>query len=90
MRRIVLIFTMLLVAAPALWAFQKPKSEGQKKKVTLTEEEKEMLRDRELLENLELLQMLDKILYLELFTDPDGKKEKAPAAPANKKRERKK
>ncbi len=58
--------------------------------MTLTEEEKEMLRDRELLENLELLQMLDKIQYLELFTDPDGKKEETPAAPANKKRERKK
>lgn len=90
MRRTALIFTMLLTGVPPLCAGQKPKAEEQKKAATLTEEEKEMVRDRELLENLELLQMLDKIQYLELFADPGQKKEENPAEPANKKSERKK
>ena len=72
-------------AASSLLACQEPKADEQKKAVTLTEEEREILQDREVLENLELLQSLDKIQYLDLFADQDQKKEEGPAVPAKRK-----
>ena len=90
MRLVTLLLTMILTAASPLLACKEPNATEQKKTVTLTEEEKEILKDRELLENLELLQSFDKIQYLDLFTDQDQKKEESQAVPAKKKTERKK
>jgi hypothetical protein len=87
LRTVTLLLSMILTAVSPLLACKESKSNEQKKTVTLTEEEKEMLQDCELLENLELLQSLDKIRYLELFTDLDQKTEESPAVPAKKKTE---
>ena len=89
MRIVTLILAMILIAASPLLAYKEPKATEQKKTVTLTEEEKEILRDRELLENLELLQIFDKIQYLDLFADQDQKKAESQAVPPKKKTERK-
>jgi hypothetical protein len=90
LRTVTLLLAMILTAASPLLACKEPKATEQKKTVTLTEEEKEILQDRELLENMELLQSFDKIRYLDLFTDQDLKKEESPAVPEKKKMERKK
>jgi hypothetical protein len=90
LRTVTLLLAMILTAASPLLACKEPKAAEQKKTVTLTEEEKEILQDRELLENLELLQSFDKIQYLDLFTDQDQKKEESPAVPAKMKTEKNK
>ena len=89
MRTGILLLAMLLTAAAPLLACKEPNATEQKKTVTLTEEEKEILKDRELLENLELLQIFDKIQYLDLFADQDQKKAESQAVPPKKKTERK-
>ena len=90
MRLVTLLLTMILTAASPLLACKEPIATERKKTVTLTEEEKEILKDRELLENLELLQSFDKIQDLDLFTDQDQKKEDRQAVSAKKKTENKK
>jgi hypothetical protein len=89
LRTVALLLTMVLTAASPLLVCKEPKATDQKKKVTLTEEEKEIMQDRELLENMELLQSFDKIQYLDLFTDQDQKKKESQAVPAKKKTEEK-
>jgi hypothetical protein len=89
LRTVALLLTMILTVASPLLACKEPKATEQKKTVTLTEEEKEILQDRELLENLELLQSFDKIRYLDLFTEQDQKKEESQVVPVKKKTERK-
>jgi hypothetical protein len=87
LRTVALLLSMILTASSPLIACKEPKSTEQKKTVTLTEEEKEILQDRELLENLELLQSLDKIQHLDLFTDPDQRTKEGQTVPAKKKTE---
>ncbi|HTY61874.1 MAG TPA: hypothetical protein VMG30_06420 [Acidobacteriota bacterium] len=79
-----LVALMCMPAAPMLVCEEKPKAAEQKKTTALTEEEKAILKNRELLENLELLQSFEKVQYLDLFTDKDQKKEDSPAVPAKK------
>jgi hypothetical protein len=74
-KRIFLFSAILLVPAASPFADQKTKPKVPQKLPPLTEEEKQILKDREILENLVLLQNFDKIRYFEFF---DEKKEDTP------------
>jgi hypothetical protein len=79
----------ILLAVMTPFAYQKPDRPAKKSSARLTDEEKDIIKNREMLENLELLQNLDKVRYFELFAEEDPKKEKTPAKPAPKKDESK-
>ena len=72
----------MILTAPLLPAFQQPKS-NPPKKPALTEEEKEILKNRDILENLDLLQDFEKFRLFDLFAGapaPEaGKDSKKPA-----------
>jgi hypothetical protein len=52
------------------------------KPAALTDEEKEILKRRELLENLDLLLNFEKVRYLDFFTDKKGKEKPPNKLPA--------
>jgi len=79
---------MLLVASP-VFSFQEKKAKSKARASSMTDEEKEILKNREILENLELLQNFDKIRFLELFSEKPGEnKSKDAKKSANNKDER--
>ncbi len=82
------LLALVFPAPPA--AGEKPKKEAEK--AALTDEEKEMLKDREMLENLDLLLALDKFECFELFIEKNsgGEKEEKATQPEPKKSEKKK
>jgi hypothetical protein len=67
------LLLVLLMAIPFEYssAAQKPEKKAPADPPPLTEEEKEILKDREILENLGLLQNFDKLELYELFAEPD-------------------
>ena len=82
MKKAFLILAMILVTRPLL-AEKKPKADAPKKPV-LTQEEKEIVQNREMLENLDLLRDFEKFRFYDLFAG-----EAKPEKPAPKKDEKK-
>ena len=79
----------MILTVPLLAAFEKPKTQPPKK-AALTEEEKEILKNRDILENLELLRDFEKFRFLDFFTgDSEPEKGKEPKKPATQKDEKK-
>jgi hypothetical protein len=74
---------LMLLSIMPLSAFQKPKPEPAKK-IVLTDEEKEIIRNREILENLDLLQNFEKLRFLDLFAEEAGPDESNAAKAATK------
>jgi hypothetical protein len=87
--RICSVIATLIIAAVPFYADEKPKPKPEKKAATLTEEEKEIIKDREILENLDLLQNFDKVRHLELLVDDDASDEENPKSADTKKEEKK-
>jgi hypothetical protein len=90
MKRFVPVCIAFLVMSTNLPGDQKPLPKPAKSSSSLSEEEKEIIKNRELLENLELLQYMEKFQYFELFVEKEQKKQESPATPEKKKDERKK
>lgn len=81
-----LMSIILLVLATHSFGYQEKEHEEAKAKTALTDEEKEMLKDREILENLVLLKNLDAIEFLDLLNemDPDWSEKDEPVLPEEK------
>ncbi len=87
-KRIATILAVLLVMRP-MTAAQKPKPAPPKKQV-LTEEEKEIVRNREMLENLDLLKDFEKFRFFALFAgDSETEEGKQAPKPEKEKNEKK-
>ena len=80
-----LALPLVLQASPQ----QKEEPTGKKTDAKLTEEEKEIIQDREILENLALLQDFDAIDFLDLLDemDPDWSESEESTEPAEDKEE---
>ena len=65
-----------MVFSIPLRADSKEEQAAPKPSAPLTEEEKEILKNREMLEDMELLENFDKLLYLELFKENMPEEEK--------------
>ncbi len=86
-KRLGTLIALLLAIAPCGFSVQKSKPKNTAvPKPALTDEEKEILKNRDLLENLELLRNFEKIQYLEFFADKKTAKgkEKPATKPAAK------
>ena len=91
MRRFSGFIAMILFAVP-LPAFQKPNPDTPAK-AALTDEEKEILKNREILENLELLQDFEKFRFFDLFAaaaESDESREATKVEPKETKKDEKK
>ena len=87
MRKFLPLSVAMVALSVAPGAYPGPDSGAKKSSAKLTDEEKDILKNREMLENLELLQNLDKFQYFDLFAEKNPKKAKSPAKPAAKKDE---
>ena len=67
----VLIPMIVSFLAVHSFAYQQKESEEEMQPPALTEEEKEIMNDREMLENLALLENLDAIAFLDLLNEMD-------------------
>jgi hypothetical protein len=79
MKRVFFWIAAVLCFSPAAMTMQKgktPKTAASPRQQELTEEDKEVLSQRELLENLELLRNFEKIQYLELLSEKSPVKTK--------------
>jgi hypothetical protein len=81
-KQIPAIVAMLLMMRP-IFAFQKPRPDPIKKPA-LTDEEKGILKNREILENLDLLQNFEKFRFLGFFAEENPKETKSGKAATNK------
>jgi hypothetical protein len=82
------ILSLFLLVAPAI-ASQEPKRE-QTAKPVLTEEEKDILKNREILEHLDLLQDFEKFRYFDYFAaNEKAAQAQEPKKPATKKEAKK-
>jgi hypothetical protein len=77
-QRVSISVMLLVMAAPRVAYSQKPDPNSKKSSAELTDEGKDIIKDRELLENLELLQGFDKFRYFDLFAEKGLKKRKSP------------
>ena len=66
------------------FAFQKPAPDAKKSSVILTDEEKDIIKNREILENLDLLQNFEKFRFLGFFAEEDPEETKSGKAATNK------
>ena len=95
MRRGPLSIALFVAAAMSVFPMQKAKTSSKPAqdppRQTLSEEEKEILRQRELLENLDLLQNFEKVQYMNFLAEkkPAKSKEKQPVKVQTKSNEQK-
>jgi len=79
----VFVFPLFLEAS----AYQQPEKDTENPPTELTDEEKEIIKDRDILENLALLQDLDKVEFIDILNalDPDWSESEESDEPAEKK-----